>query len=213
MRSAIFFIYINLLFSLILTAQGLQGKIKNNETKRIVCYGNSITAGFGVDPGQAYPFILQKLIQAAGKDYEVVNAGLSGETSAGGLTRIDWILKQPVDVFILELGGNDGLRGLPLELTEKNLQAIVSKVKSKYPQAKMVIAGMKVPPNMGEVYENQFINIFPALANKNHALLIPFLLKGVGGNPSLNQADGIHPNPEGHKIVANNVFQAIIEML
>jgi acyl-CoA thioesterase-1 len=179
------------------------------EPKIIICFGNSLTAGLGVQPEQAFPSILEKRIRESGKDYRVINAGLSGETSAGGLSRIDWILNKRADIFILELGGNDGLRGLPLEQTGKNLQAIIDKVKLKNSQTKIVIAGMMVPPNMGEIYSDEFIKIFPSLATKNKAVLIPFLLQNVGGNPDLNQDDGIHPTAEGHKIVADNVFKAI----
>jgi acyl-CoA thioesterase I len=182
---------------------------KSNDSKRIVCFGNSITAGYGVDPMQAYPAILQQLITDSGKDYEVINAGLSGETSADGLSRIDWILRQPVDIFLLELGGNDGLRGLSLDQTQKNLQAIISKVKDKYPESRIIIADMKIPPNMGETYTRAFEKIFPELARDNKVMLIPFLLAGVGGDPDLNQPDGIHPNVKGHKIVAENVYNAL----
>ena len=186
---------------------------KNNDSKRIVCFGNSITAGYGVDPTQAYPAVLQHLIDQSGKKYEVINAGLSGDTSADGLSRIDWILRQPVDIFLLELGGNDGLRGLSLDETLKNLQAIIDKVEKKYPEAKIVIAGMKIPPNMGETYTHAFEKIYPELAQKNKVKLIPFLLAGVGGDPELNQPDGIHPNVKGHKIVAENVYKVIKDML
>jgi acyl-CoA thioesterase-1 len=183
------------------------------EPKRIVCFGNSITAGYGVDPMEAFPSLIEKRIRDMGKDYKVINAGLSGETSAGGLTRINWILKQPVDIFILELGGNDGLRGLPLDQTRSNLQGIINKVKIRYPKAKIVVAGMMVPPNMGESYSIGFTKIYTDLAKKNHCILIPFLLEGVGGNPELNQADGIHPTPKGHMIVAETVIKAIRKLL
>ena len=186
---------------------------KNNDSKRIVCFGNSITAGYGVDPTQAYPAVLQQLIDKSGKKYQVINAGLSGDTSADGLSRIDWILRQPVDIFLLELGGNDGLRGLSLDQTRKNLQAIIDKVWTKYPKAQIVIAGMKIPPNMGETYTQAFEKIFPELAKKNKVKLIPFLLTGVGGDPELNQPDGIHPNVKGHKIVAENVYNVIKDLL
>jgi acyl-CoA thioesterase I len=179
------------------------------ETKVIICYGNSLTAGLGVQPDQAFPALLENKIKKFGKDYRVINAGVSGETSADGLTRIDWILNQTADIFILELGGNDGLRGLPPNQTKSNLQAIIDKVKLTNPKTKIVIAGMMVPPNMGEFYSNDFIKIFPDLARINKLLLIPFLLENVGGNPDLNQADGIHPTPAGHKIVAENVFKVI----
>ena len=143
----------------------------------------------------------------------MVNAGLSGETSAGGLSRIDWILRQPIDIFVLELGANDGLRGLPLDQTRKNLQAIIDKVKVKYPKVKFVLAGMMVPPNMGKEYASDFRKIYPDMARKNNATLIPFLLEGVGGDEKLNQADGIHPNVEGHRIVGKNVTRVLEKLL
>jgi acyl-CoA thioesterase-1 len=143
----------------------------------------------------------------------VINSGLSGETSAGGLTRIDWVLRQPIDVFILELGANDGLRGVPLEETKKNLQAIIDKVRTKNKNVKVVVAGMLVPPNMGKDYATSFQKIFPELAKQNNATLIPFLLEGVAGDEKLNQADGIHPTVEGHKIVAANVRQVLERIL
>ena len=139
--------------------------------------------------------------------------GLSGETSAGGLTRLDWVIKQHIDIFILELGANDGLRGLPLEETQKNLQSIIDKVKAKFPNVKIVVAGMMVPPNMGPEYTTKFQKIFPDLAKKNNATLIPFLLQDVAGNEKLNLGDGIHPNVEGHKIVADNVIKILQPLL
>jgi acyl-CoA thioesterase I len=181
--------------------------------KTVLFYGDSLTAGYGLSPEEAFPNLVGKKLNSNGKTVKVVNAGLSGETSAGGLTRIDWVLRQPVDVFVLELGPNDGLRGLPLEQTEKNLQAIIDKVKAKYPKANIVIAGMMVPPNMGADYTNKFKAIFPALARKNNAALIPFLLQDVAGIEKLNLPDGIHPNAEGHKIVAENVYKIIAPLL
>jgi acyl-CoA thioesterase I len=181
--------------------------------KTVLFYGDSLTAGYGLSTEEAFPNLVGKKLNSNGKTVKVVNAGLSGETSAGGLSRIDWILRQPVDVFVLELGPNDGLRGLPLEQTEKNLQAIIDKVKGKYPKARIVIAGMMVPPNMGPDYTTKFKAIFPALAKKNNATLIPFLLQDVAGNEKLNLPDGIHPNAEGHKIVAENVYKIIAPLL
>jgi len=181
--------------------------------KVILIFGDSITAGYGLSPDQAYPAILNKKLTDLQKDYKVIGSGLSGETSAGGLSRIDWVLRQPVDIFIVELGANDGLRGLPLEETRKNLQAIIDRVKRKYPAAKIVIAGMMVPPNMGPAYSEKFQKIFPELAKKNNATLIPFLLQDVAGNEKLNQADGIHPTAAGHKILADNVYKAITPLL
>jgi acyl-CoA thioesterase I len=171
----------------------------------ILFFGDSLTAGYGLSPEMAFPSIIEKELNKSSLRVKVTNAGLSGETSAGGLARIDWVLRQPIDVFVLELGANDGLRGLPLDQTKKNLQGIIDKVKAKYPNAKLVLAGMMVPPNMGKQYSAEFKNIYPELAKKNNATLIPFLLDGVGGNEKLNQADGIHPNVEGHKIVGKNL--------
>jgi len=181
---------------------------------KILFFGDSLTAGFGLPtPTLAFPNQMEIELNKTAKQVKVINSGLSGETSAGGLSRIDWVLRQPIDVFVLELGANDGLRGLPLDQTKKNLQAIIDKVKAKYPKAKIVLAGMMVPPNMGPAYSDQFKKVYPDLAEKNKCHLIPFLLDGVGGNEKLNQSDGIHPNEEGHKIIAKNLakfFEKII---
>jgi acyl-CoA thioesterase-1 len=177
--------------------------------KTILFFGNSLTAGYGVDPSEAYPALIQDKIDSLGLNYKVVNAGVSGETTADGNSRIDWILKQPIDIFVLELGGNDGLRGIPLAETKKNLQSIIDKVKAKYPNAKIILEGMQIPPNMGPAYTTKFKEIYPAVASENHIDLVPFLLKGVGGDPKLNQRDGIHPTAEGHKIVAENVWEIL----
>lgn len=180
-------------------------------TKTVLFFGDSLTAGYGLDDPatDAYPSVIQKKITQEGFPYKVVNAGNSGETSAGGRSRIDWVLKQKIDVFVLELGANDGLRGIPVAETARNLQAIIDKVKAKYPNAKLIMAGMQIPPSMGVSYAKQFRDIFPKLAVKNDMLLIPFLLEGVGGNAKLNQADGIHPTAEGAKIVAGNVWSIL----
>jgi acyl-CoA thioesterase-1 len=142
-------------------------------------------------------------------DYTVINSGLSGETTAGGRSRINWVLHQKIDVFVLELGANDGLRGIPLKETRENLQAIIDIVRDKEPDVTIVLAGMQLPPNMGQVYINEFKAIFPELAEKNKIELIPFILQDVGGIPELNQEDGIHPTIEGQKIVANNVWAVL----
>ena len=181
--------------------------------KTIVFFGNSLTAGYGLSPSEAFPAIIQNKIDSLGLPYKVINAGVSGETSSGGNGRIDWILKQPLDVFVLELGANDGLRGIPLSETKKSLQSIIDKVKAKYPEAKLVLAGMQIPPNMGVTYTTEFRNIYPDLAKKNAAMLIPFLLEGVGGDLKLNQQDGIHPTAEGHQIVAENVWRVLEDLL
>lgn len=181
--------------------------------KTIIFFGNSLTAGYGLSTEQAFPFIVEQELLNRGLDYKVVNAGLSGETSAGGLTRIDWILNQPVDIFVLELGANDGLRGLPLDQTKKNLQSIIDKVQKKNPEVEIVLAGMMVPPNMGKEYSDQFTNMYLELAENNDTIFIPFLLDGVGGHSDLNLPDGIHPNVEGHKIVAKTVLRSLEEIL
>jgi acyl-CoA thioesterase-1 len=183
------------------------------DPKVILFFGDSLTAGYGLSPEQAFPALVEKKCAGNGTPCKAINAGLSGETSAGGLSRIDWVLRQPIDVFVLELGANDGLRGLPLEQTKKNLQAIIDKVKAKYPNVKIVIAGMMVPPNLGPDYSSNFQKIFPELAKKNNATLIPFLLQDVAGYEKLNLGDGIHPNQEGHRIVANNVYQVLSRLL
>jgi acyl-CoA thioesterase-1 len=184
-----------------------------DQGKVIIFYGDSLTAGHGVSQELAFPSVAESLLKKKHKNIKVVNAGLSGETSAGGLSRIGWVLRQSVDIFVLELGANDGLRGLPLEQTEKNLQEIINKVKAKNPHAKIVIAGMMVPPNMGEEYSSAFQKLFKELATSNDATLIPFLLEGVAGIEKLNQGDGIHPNAEGHKIVAKTVVDVLEKLL
>jgi acyl-CoA thioesterase-1 len=181
--------------------------------KTILFFGNSLTAGYGVGADQAFPAIIGRRIDSLHWPYQVINAGLSGETSAGGKSRIGWILRQPVDIFVLELGANDGLRGIPVAATTANLQAIIDSVKRKYPAAKIVLAGMQALPTMGSAYTTAFRSIFPQLAAKNKAALIPFLLEGVGGIPQLNQPDGIHPTEQGHRIVANNVWQILRPLL
>ena len=181
--------------------------------KVILFFGDSLSAGYGLSPEEAFPALVEKELNNTGLTVKVVNAGSSGETTAGGVSRVDWLLRQPIDVFVLELGGNDMLRGLPVAQTRANLQKIIDKVKAKYPHIKIVLAGMLAPPNMGKQYTDDFRNIFPDLAKKNNATLIPFLLKDVGGIEKLNQADGIHPNVEGHKIVARNLTPVLLKVL
>ena len=192
-------------------------KVKDSSTvskkKTIVFFGNSLTAGYGLSPSQAFPAIIQKTIDSLGLPYQVVNAGVSGETSSGGNTRIDWILRQPVDIFVLELGANDGLRGIPLSETRKSLQSIIDKVRSAYPAVKIILAGMQVPPNMGQQYSTEFRNLYTELANKNTVTLVPFILEAVGGETHLNQEDGIHPTAEGHTIVAENIWRQLEKLL
>ncbi len=178
--------------------------------KTILFFGNSLTAGYGLDdPSQSFSGLIQERIDSLRLNYHVVNAGVSGETTSGGNSRIDWVLKNPLDVFVLELGGNDGLRGIPVAETRKNLQGIIDKVKKKYPDAKLVLAGMQMPPSMGNQYTTEFRKLYKELADQNGIKLIPFLLEGVGGEAKLNQKDGIHPTAEGHKIVAENVWEVL----
>ncbi len=186
---------------------------EENKEKVILFFGNSLTAGMGLDTEEAFPAVIQEKIDSLDLPYQVVNAGLSGETTAAGRNRVDWVLNQQVDIFVLELGANDGLRGIPIEETRRNLQAIIDTVREENPEAKIVLAGMQIPPNLGEEYTRGFRNIFPELAEKNNVELIPFLLEGVAGNPSLNQQDGIHPTAEGYEIVAENVWEVLGPML
>lgn len=188
-------------------------KDDESNAKTILFFGDSLTAGMGLDPNEAFPAVIQEKLDSLGLDYEIINAGLSGETTASGKNRVDWVLNQEVDIFVLELGANDGLRGIPLEETEKNLQEIIDIVHEKYPDTRIILAGMEIPPNMGPDYTTEFRNIFPKLAKKNKVELIPFLLEDVAGKPELNQADGIHPTGEGHKIVAENVWEVLQPML
>jgi acyl-CoA thioesterase-1 len=183
--------------------------------KLLVFFGDSLTAGYGLpDPDtQSFPAQIQRKIDAEHLQWRVANAGLSGETSAGGLRRVDWVLSQKPDLFVLELGGNDGLRGISPDVTQANLQAIVDRVRARCPDAVIVLAGMRMPSSMGPDYEKAFASIYPSLAQKNDLILIPFLLEGVAGRGELNQADGIHPTPSGASIVANTVWKSVRPIL
>lgn len=185
------------------------------ETKNILFFGNSLTAGYGLDDpsSESFPSLIQAKIDSLQLKYKAINAGLSGETTAGGKGRIGWLLKSRVDVFVLELGANDGLRGVPVTETERNLQAIVDSVSQRYPKAKLVLLGMQVPPSMGGQYARDFNKVFPAIAEKNNMLLVPFLLKNVAGVPQLNLKDGVHPTAEGQKILAENVWEELQTIL
>ncbi|MEZ4893435.1 MAG: arylesterase [Saprospiraceae bacterium] len=185
----------------------------NASVKSIVFFGNSLTAAYQLSPEQGFPALIQQKIDSLGLPYKCVNAGLSGETTADGVNRIDWVLQQPMDVFVLELGPNDALRGLPLDESIKNLQMIIDRVKAARPDCELVIAGMLAPPNLGAHYTNAFRDMYPELANKNGAKLVPFLLNNVAGIRELNLEDGIHPNVEGQKIVAENVWAVLKEVL
>lgn len=180
--------------------------------KVILFFGNSLTAGYGLDPSEAFPAIIQQRIDSLGYDYKVINAGLSGETTASGNNRLNWVLeRQPVDVFVLELGANDGLRGIDPAETRSNLKAMIDKVRAAYPEAKIILAGMMVPPNMGEAYSRDFRQVFPDITKEKNVELIPFLLDRVAGEPDLNQTDGVHPTVAGQKIVADNVWAVLKE--
>ena len=181
--------------------------------KSLVVLGDSLSAGFGVDLSEAWPARIQEKIREAGLPWKLVNAGLSGDTSAGGLRRLDWILRRPVDALLLELGSNDGLRGLPLEATRTNLQTVIERTRAKYPKVRIVLAGMKMPENLGEAYTRQFESLYRDLAATNKVTLIPFLLDGVGGRAELNLPDQIHPNVEGHRRVATNVWKVLQPVL
>ncbi|HEA30157.1 MAG TPA: arylesterase [Leeuwenhoekiella sp.] len=183
-------------------------------SKSILFFGDSLTAGYGLDDTEdAYPALIQQKLDSMNLKYTAINAGVSGETTAGGKNRISWVLKQNVDIFVLELGANDGLRGIPISETRQNLQAIIDTVHTKNPDAQIVLAGMQLPPNLGEKYTTGFKQIFPELAEKNDAQLIPFLLTNVAGIPELNQQDGIHPTIKGQKIVAENVWDILAPMV
>jgi len=181
--------------------------------QRVVILGNSLTAGYGLDPDLAFPALLQRKVDAAGLDFEIVNAGVSGDTSAGGARRIRWLLRKQIDVLVLELGANDGLRGVSLDSTRDNLQKIIREIRSRNPEADIIIAGMMVPPNLGPEYTRTFRELFVELADQNGCPLIPFLLEGVAGRSELNLPDGIHPTPEGHRIVAENVWKVLEPVL
>jgi acyl-CoA thioesterase-1 len=174
-----------------------------------VFLGTSITAGLGLDPEQAYPAIIQRKLDSAGFDYQVINAGSSGESSAGALTRVDWILRRAPAVLVNETGANDGLRGQPPDAVRQNIQAIIDRTRSRSPSTEIILGGMRALPNLGRAYVERFVAIYPELAAKNQVRLIPFILQGVGGVDSLNQADGIHPTPRGQEVVAQNVWSVL----
>jgi len=179
----------------------------------LLVLGDSLAAGYGVEESQAFPALLREKIDAAAMPFEVVNAGVSGDTTAGGLRRLNWLLRRPVDVVLVELGGNDGLRGMSPDATRSNLVAIVDGVRRKNPKVQIVLAGMQMPPNMGEDYGRRFAGIFPDVAREKGLVLVPHLLEGVGGRPELNLPDQIHPTPAGHVLVTSNVWQVLKPVL
>lgn len=195
------------------TASAADAAVEAQPKKAVVFFGNSLTAAYQLSKEQGFPALIQVKIDSLGWPFNCVNAGLSGETTADGANRIEWVLQQPMDIFVLELGANDALRGLPVKETAKNLQMIIDKVKAARPDCKIVIAGMQAPPNLGAAYTREFRETYPKLAAANKAALIPFLLEGVAGDPSLNLEDGIHPNINGQKIVAETVWKTLKDVL
>ncbi len=187
--------------------------VAQDERPVILFVGTSLTAGYGLDPADAFPAVFQKTLDDAGLEYRTVNAGVSGETSAGALRRMDWLLRQEVAILVLETGANDGLRGQDPEATRANIQAIFDRVARQQPPPSLALVAMEALPNYGEDYGRRFRTIFPELAEANGAVFVPFLLEGVAGDPRLNQADGIHPTAEGSKRVAANVWKALEPLL
>jgi acyl-CoA thioesterase-1 len=185
----------------------------SSQRPTVLFLGTSLTAGFGIDPEQAYPALIQQMIDSAGLDYRVINAGLSGETSAGAVRRADWLFRQPVSVLVLETGANDGLRGLPADSLRANIQGVLDRAKQLRSPPRLVLLGMRVPPNYGRTYSQQFESLYPQLAKSNGAVLVPFLLDGVGGVRALNQADGVHPTAEGQRKMAETVWRVLEPVL
>jgi acyl-CoA thioesterase-1 len=190
-----------------------QGQGQGSGRRTLLVLGDSLAAGYGVDPREAYPGVLQGWIDRLGLSYEVVNAGVSGDTTAGGLRRLGWQLRRPVDILLIELGGNDGLRGLAPEATRTNLVSIIDTVRARRPGVRVVLSGMQMPPNMGTEYASRFRAVFPEVARDRGCVLVPHLLEGVGGVPSLNLPDLIHPTPEGHRVVASNIWVVLKPLL
>lgn len=180
---------------------------------KILMFGDSITAGYGLNEEQAYPALIQEKIDSLGLNYTIVNAGLSGETTAGGARRVDWILQQDVDIFLIGLGGNDGLRGIDPSNTKKNLNTIIEKVREKDDEIDIILAGMEAPPNLGQRYTSEFRSVFREVANEKNVTFMPFLLEDVAGIEELNQPDGIHPTAEGQQIIANNIWAYLKPLL
>lgn len=205
---------VRLLLILVFVPLGFS-RLQAVETKTIVFLGDSITAGYGLEnpSAQAYPALIQQKITATSMPYRVVNAGISGDTTSGGLRRLDWIFRQRVDILVIALGGNDGLRGIDPGVTHANLQALIDRVRAKRPGIRLMLAGMQMPSNMSEAFTRQFAEIFPDLAQKNDLVLVPFLLEGVGGVPELNQPDFIHPTAHGQTLIADNVWRHLHPML
>jgi acyl-CoA thioesterase-1 len=188
--------------------------VRRTDTRRVILFvGTSLTAGLGVDQDSAYPAVIQRRLDSLHLDWRAQNAGVSGETSAGALRRLPWLLQAPFAILVIETGANDGLRGLDPDSTRANIEAIVAAVRAHDSTTRIVLVGMEAPPNMGPRFTGRFRALFPALARKDHVALVPFLLTGVAGIDSLNQTDGIHPTPRGHRIVADNVWRVLGPMI
>ncbi len=183
-----------------------------SKAPKIIAFGDSLTAGFGLAEKESYPYLLQQRLKTEGYNYEVVNAGVSGETSLGGLERIDWVLEmENVEILILELGANDLLRGLPVAKMKENLTAIIKKAKAKNVQ--ILLCGMLAPPNMGAKYQREYVSVFPDLASEHKTAFLPFILEGIALDPKLNQGDGIHPNAAGAKVLTETVYNSLKPLL
>ena len=199
-------------FAVVLLGLTLTARAERDR-QTVLFLGDSLTAGYGLDETRAFPALVQAKIDSLGWAFEVINGGLSGETSAGGLRRVNWLLRRKIDVLVLALGGNDGLRGIPTSEMQQNLQGIMDQARAKYPDVQIILAGMEAPPNLGEAYTTAFRAVFPTLAEKNRVPLIPFLLEGVGGIPTLNLPDRIHPNVQGHRVIAETVWRVLKPIL
>jgi acyl-CoA thioesterase-1 len=191
-------------------AQSSAGPASKSARKPVVLFfGTSLTAGYGLNPDQAFPSLIQKKADSAGLAIQTVNAGLSGETTAGAARRIDWVLRSPADVIVIEAGANDALRGLAPDAARRNLETVIAAVRKRQPQSKILLVQMEAPPNFGVAYTNSFRAIYGEVARSENVTLLPFLLDGVAGIPRLNQADGVHPNVQGERIVADNLWRAL----
>lgn len=201
--------FLAILAALIGTLPALTVNGNNENLRTVLFFGDSLTAAYQIDPDRAYPALIEEKMRAENLNYRAVNAGLSGETTAGGLRRIDWVLRREIDVFVLALGGNDMLRGFDPAEVRSNLRGILQKVRNRYPDALLLLAGMKAAPNMGADYAEAFAAIYPELAAEFDIPLIPFLLEGMAANPAYNLDDLIHPNERGHRIIAENVWKLL----
>lgn len=194
-------------------SEGVSATATPGAVKTIVFIGTSLTAGLGLEPEQAYPALIQERIDEAELSYRVVNAGVSGETSAGALRRLEWLLRQPMDIVVIETGANDGLRALSVNTMRANIDSIISRVKETHPKARIVLVGMEAPTNLGTRYTGRFRDVYPDLADEHDLTLVPFLLEGVAAQEALNQGDGVHPNAAGARILADNVWKILRPLL